>query len=64
MDFNKETVEMSFYRGDEKLTSSKYRGMAYIKAGREEFLKQPEQTYMREQLQLSVDLLLIMMKRQ
>ena len=54
MDFNKETVEMSFYRGDEKLTSSKYRGIAYIKAGREEFLKQPEQTYMREQLQLSV----------
>ena len=54
MEFDKETVEMSFFRGDEKLTSSKSRGMAYIKAGKEEFLEQPEKTYMREQLQLSV----------
>lgn len=54
MEFDKENVEMSFFRGDEKLTSSKYRGMAYIKEGKEEFLAQPEKTYMREQLQLSV----------
>ncbi|HCW53444.1 MAG TPA: alpha-xylosidase [Clostridium sp.] len=54
MEFNKENVEMSFFRGCEKLTSSKYRGMAYIKTGKEEFLEYPEETYMREQLQLSV----------
>ena len=54
MDFNKETLEMGFFRGEQKLTSSKYRGMAYVKTGKEEFLDYPEQTYMREQLQLSV----------
>lgn len=54
MDFNKETVEMGFFRGEQKLTSSKYRGMAYVKTEEEDFLDYPEKTYMREQLQLSV----------
>ena len=54
MVFDKEKVEMAFYRGKEKLTASKYRGMAYVKIGKEDFLDYPEQTYMREQLQLSV----------
>ena len=52
--FNKETVEMGFFRGEQKLTSSKYRGMAYVKTEEEDFLDYPEKTYMREQLQLSV----------
>ena len=54
MDFNKETVEMGFFRGEQKLTSSKYRGMAYVKTEEEDFLDYPEKAYMREQLQLSV----------
>ena len=54
MDFNKETVEMGFFRGEQKLTSSKYRGMAYVKTEEEDFLDYSEKTYMREQLQLSV----------
>lgn len=54
MVFDKEAVEMNFFRGEKKLTSSKYRGLAYVKAGKEEFLDYPEKTYMREQLQLSV----------
>ena len=47
---------MSFYRGNKKLTSSKNRGLAYVKTEPEtEFLEASDKgIYMREQLQLSV----------
>ncbi|NOW06651.1 alpha-xylosidase [Clostridium beijerinckii] len=56
MEFDKKTVEMGFYRGDKKLTSSKYRGLAYVKTEQDKEFLEPtdEGIYMREQLQLSV----------
>ena len=56
LEYNKNTVEMSFYRGNQKLTSSKSRGLAYVKTEPEtEFLEASDKgIYMREQLQLSV----------
>jgi len=56
MEFDKKTVEMGFYRGDKKLTSSKYRGLAYVKTEQDKVFLEPtdEGIYMREQLQLSV----------
>jgi alpha-D-xyloside xylohydrolase len=56
MEYDKNTVEMSFYRGEKKLTSSKYRGLAYVKSEPEtNFLESSDEgLYMREQLQLSV----------
>ncbi|MFT8347383.1 alpha-xylosidase [Clostridium saccharoperbutylacetonicum] len=56
MEYDKNTIEMSFYREDKKLTSSKYRGMAYVKTEQETaFLESSDKgIYMREQLQLSV----------
>lgn len=55
LEFNKSNLEMSFFRGEKKLTSSKYRGLAYVKTEQEEFLESSGKgVYMREQLQLSV----------
>lgn len=55
MELDKDALEMSFYRGNKKLTSSKYRGLAYVKTEEEDFLESADQgIFMREQLQLSV----------
>lgn len=55
MELDKDALEMSFYRGNKKLTSSKYRGLAYVKTEEEDFLESADQgVFMREQLQLSV----------
>ena len=56
---------MSFYRGNQKLTSSKCRGLAYVKTEPEtEFLEASDKgIYMREQLQLSVGELVYGLRR-
>ena len=56
MEFDKEKVEMNFYNRDKLITSSKYRGLAYVQTEAERnFLNEAEDNrYMREQLQLSV----------
>ncbi|MBD7911757.1 alpha-xylosidase [Clostridium cibarium] len=47
MEIEKDSWVMNFYEGKRKLTSSLYRGMAYVKTDKKE-------VFMREQLQLSV----------
>jgi len=53
---NKDLWEMSFYKGDKKLTSSKFKSLAYVKTSEERtFMKVSEDdVFMKEELQLSV----------
>lgn len=53
---DKDVFQMSFYRGDKKLTSSMPRGLAYVNTTEERvFMKVPEEgVFMKEELQLSV----------
>ncbi len=53
---NKDLWEMRFYKGDKKLTSSKFKSLAYVKTSEERtFMKvSDDDAFMREQLQLSV----------
>jgi alpha-D-xyloside xylohydrolase len=56
MVINKELWEMSFYKGNKKLTSSMSRSLAYVKTSEERtFMKVSEDdVFMKEELQLSV----------
>jgi len=56
MVINKELWEMSFYKGDKKLTSSMFKSLAYVKTSEERtFMKvSDDDVFMREELQLSV----------
>ena len=53
---NKDLWEMRFYKGDKKLTSSKFKSLAYVKTSEERtFMKvSDDDAFTREQLQLSV----------
>lgn len=53
---NKESAELTFYRGDCKLTSSGFRDLAYVKTDYRglAYEKDNQDAYMREQLSLSV----------
>lgn len=55
-EMTKESGAITFYRGDEKLTGSGWRDLAYMKTDWKGFAydKGPEDAYMREQLSLSV----------
>jgi alpha-D-xyloside xylohydrolase len=55
MILNKNLWEMSFYKENKKLTSSIFKGLAYVKTSEERtFMKVSEDVFMREELQLSV----------
>src|SRR5471030_632915 len=56
MVMNKDLWEMSFYKGDKKLTSSTFKSLAYVKTSEERtFMKvADDDAFMREQLQLTV----------
>lgn len=56
MEINKANAAFTFYRGDEKITSSGYRDLAYMKTDWKGFAydKGPEDAYMREQLSITV----------
>ncbi|MBR6638464.1 MAG: alpha-xylosidase, partial [Lachnospiraceae bacterium] len=56
MEINKANAAFAFYRGDEKITSSGYRDLAYMKTDWKGFAydKGPEDAYMREQLSITV----------
>ncbi len=56
MEMNKENGGFAFYRGEEKITASGSRALAYMKTDWKGFAydKGPEDAYMREQLSLSV----------
>ena len=56
MEIGKENAAFTFYRGEEKITSSGWRDLAYMKINWKGFAydKGPEDAYMREQLTLSV----------
>lgn len=56
LEINKDSWEMDFYRGNKKLTSSKYRNFAYIKTEQEKNFPacSDRGIFMREQLDLSV----------
>ena len=53
---SKESGDFVFFRGDEKLTGSEYRGLAYVKTDwkGDAYNRGPEDAYMRQQLTLSV----------
>lgn len=56
LEIRKDNAAMTYYRGEEKLTSSGWRDLAYMKTDWKGFAydKGPEDAYMREQLTLSV----------
>ena len=55
VEIDKDTCDMTYYRGEEKITSSRGRGHAYFKAQNRDYLSgDVSDTYMREQLSLSV----------
>ncbi len=56
MEIMKANAAIAFYRGDEKITSSGYRDLAYMKTDWKGFAydKGPEDAYMREQLSIGV----------
>jgi len=56
MEVNKSNGLFAFYRGDEKITASENKGLAYMKTDWKglAYDKGPEDAYMREQLSLSV----------
>jgi alpha-D-xyloside xylohydrolase len=56
LEINKKTAAMTFFRGDEKLTASGKKDLAYMKTDWKGFAydKGPADAYMREQLSLSV----------
>src|SRR5471030_1773469 len=56
MVMNKDLWEMSFYKGDKKLTSSTFKSLAYVKTSEERtFMKvADDNAFMREELQLAV----------
>lgn len=56
LEVQKENGALTFYRGEEKITASGWRDLAYVKTDWKGFAydKGPEDAYMREQLSLSV----------
>ena len=56
LEVQKENGALTFYRGEEKITASGWRDLAYMKTDWKGFAydKGPEDAYMREQLSLSV----------